>query len=116
MKERLLSELNVPNTAENFDINCRKTVETSTRIQVHGCFPEFFDQAISQNTQDAALFTFLSTQDLLLPPRYIAQLEKENYGKLGLLIIDIENKNEGFKNSLIELQKAEREYIEKNNV
>lgn len=103
-QEAVFSTFNDLNVDDDFDIDCRQTDYTHTRIQDFVCYPAFFDNAIAKNAQDS----FLGL-DVHLNPMEIRNNERGNFEKLVAIMTAIAEENDSLKDMLLELGALEQE-------
>ena len=107
-KEALYSTYNDLNLDDELDVNCRQSDWTGTHIKEQVCWPVFFENAVSENSQD-----YLRGIAVLEP---VAQLQSQYQGKFDELranITKVANENPEVEDALMELGALEAAYEKK---
>jgi len=107
-REALYSTYNDLNLNDEFDVNCKQSDWTGTHLKEQICWPAFFKQAVSDNSQD-----YLRGIAVLEP---VAQLQSQQQGKFDELranIIKVASENPEVEDALVELGTLEAAYERK---
>jgi hypothetical protein len=112
MKTQLFYSFNDLNTDDEFDFDCRLSNNVRTKIQKHTCVPEFLDQAIAQNTQDAFNFYQLGPPpvDFLKSIEQLIRENEDNFEKLRATMLEIAEANEEFGKELLAFGRSQQEF------
>ena len=107
-KEALYSTYNDLNLNDEFDVNCKQSDWTGTHIREQVCWPVFFENAVSENSQD-----FMRGIAVLEP---VGQLQTRYQGKFEELranIVKVASENPEVEDALLELGTLEAAYEKK---
>jgi len=101
-KEKLYSVYNDLNELDEFDVDCRTSNWTHTRIQEQICWPVFFDRIVAENSQDS-----FNGLDLIMPVGHLKTQYQNKFDELRTNIAKVASENPEATAALMELGKLE---------
>lgn len=94
---------NVLNMNDEFDVTCRESDWTGTRVQEEICIPKFFDDA----TSEAVRMGFINGDFSAVNANFVARQNAKKFEELSANIISIANEHPKIAESLMEVGKLE---------
>jgi len=105
VEESLYSTYNDLNIDDDFDIHCRKSNYTHTRIQEQRCMPEFLEIAIAENAQD-----YRRGLDILLTENDLRAHNQAKFQQLETEMLRLAQGHEALMGMLLEFARLEQEF------
>jgi len=107
-KEALYSSYNDLNLDDELDVNCRNSDWTGTHIQEQVCWPVFFENAVSENSQD-----YLRGIAVLEPVAHLQSQYQQRFEELRANIVKVATENPQVEGALVDLGTLEAAYEKK---
>ena len=104
LQTSFFADYNDPNPNDEFDVTCRKSDFTHTRIQQTLCLPQFFYDAMAEQTREGFIYQNFSTN---LDMAQLARALGKEFEALSANILAVASANPELAASLLQVGKVE---------